>query len=308
VTRFLAFTHHDNKGSIMTRSAVIAATVLALGAGLSATPAAAQTTFGLDLAANNAYFWRGLTYTNKFVLQPDAYLTIPIGPASFTAGGWGNIEPGQYNNFTNDLSEGAGVASFDLTEFDWWGEFNLPVGVATLTAGATGYIFPNDSVKVAANIANGAYYGYTSANNTIEIYGKVALNVLLSPKLAVWYDVDKIDGAYFEGSIGHGIPLGVTTLNLGALAGFSANQGCKPDALGACTVSGNFYDDGLTHVDLSASVGIPAGPVTITPNIHGIITNDQWTKVSSPTKLNEGFKVLFGATVSWSKALGGAKK
>ena len=307
MTQIPAFTHHDNRGSTMKRSAVIAASVLALGASLGARPAAAQTTVGLDLAANSSYFWRGLTYTNKFVLQPDAYLTFPLGPLSFTVGAWANVEPGQYNSSAGDISEAAGVSSFKVSEVDLWGELNLPVGLATLTAGATRYIYPNDSAKVATSLNNGAFglFAFTKANNTVDIYGKVALNVLLSPKLAVWYDVDKVKGAYFEGSISHGIPLGITTLNLGALAGYSAGQGSCTQP---CTELANFLDNGLTHVDLSASVGIPAGPVTITPNVHGLITNDKWTKVTSPTSLDKGFKLLAGATVSWSKALGGKKK
>jgi hypothetical protein len=302
----------------MKRSAIIGATVLALGAGLGASPAAAQTTLSGDVALNSQYFWRGVTYTNKFVIQPDLSLKFPLGPGSFTAGSWANIEPGQYNDASKDISQAAGISPFKLTEFDCWGEFNLPVGVATLTAGVTGYIFPNDSAKVRFAInSDGQYAGFTKADNTVEIYSKVALSVPLSPSLAVWYDVDKIKGAYFEGGISHDIPLsGTRRLTLGALAGLSASQGCEPDSSGVCrvTTSWNFQYEGLTHVDLSAAVGIPVGPLTITPNIHGIITSDPLTKITrpdptSPTGIQtKDFKVVFGATIQWSKGLGGKKK
>jgi hypothetical protein len=130
-----------------------------------AEPAAAQATIGWDASLFSSYVWRGVTYTNKPVLQPDLYVTIPLGKASFTAGGWANIDIGKYDGST-DLSGRAAVGL--LAEFDWWGEIGIPAGKATLTAGATGYIFPNDA-------------GFTSDANTIEIYGKVALDVPLSP-------------------------------------------------------------------------------------------------------------------------------
>src|SRR5262249_36768855 len=125
------------------RRSVVLGSALALVGVLSA-PAAAQTTFGWDAAVFSSYVWRGLTYTNKPVLQPDVYLTFPLGSASFTAGGWANIDIGKYDNASNDLSESGGSSAFNLAEFDWWGEFGFSAGRATLTAGATGYLFPND--------------------------------------------------------------------------------------------------------------------------------------------------------------------
>ena len=276
----------------------------------AAAGSASAQTVGADLALNSAYFWRGLSLSNKPVIQPDLYLTFGH-KVTFTAGGWGNIELGKYDDPNNDLSEGAGTGAFNLTEFDWWGEFNLPAGIVTLTAGATGYIYPNDKDAVATAIANGAYYGLTSDNNTTEIYGKVALGVPLSPKFAIWYDVDKIKGAYME--LSAGLPIHLTPvlpLQLGVLAGFSAGQGCEPDSAGVCqaTDSWNFHDDGLTHVDVSASLPISAGAISITPNVHGIITSDDATKVSKPTESNAGFKFMVGVTLSWSKSLGASEK
>lgn len=287
----------------MKRGLVVGATALALTLGATGQAAAQNTTtLGVDAALNSAYFWRGVTYTNKPVLQPDVYLTFG-SKLSVTGGGWANIELGQYNSST-DISEGGGLYSFYLTEFDWWGEASYPVGIATLTGGVTGYIFPNAA-------------GYTPANNTVEIYGKVALGTVLSPKLSVYYDVDKIDGAYFEASVGLPIKLSPgLSLNLGALMGVSAGQGCDPVS-GACTVSGNFYDNGVTHVDISAALPFTAGPFSINPNVHGIIGVDDWTTITSldPGSTTDvggytgvsshDFKAEFGVTISWSKAFGG---
>ncbi|MEO8139934.1 MAG: hypothetical protein ABI742_09815 [Gemmatimonadota bacterium] len=262
----------------------------ALAAMATATPASAQVTLGWDAAVFSSYVWRGVTYTNKPVFQPDLYLTIPVGAASITAGGWANVDIGKYDGAT-DLSESGGSSAFNLAEFDWWGEIGVPVGVATLTGGATGYIFPND-------------VGFTKASNTVEVYGKIALATPLSPKLSAYYDVDKIKGLYVEGSIAHGIPLGAATLTLGALAGWTGGQeinSSKPNELF------NFNDKGLTHIDLSASVGFSAGPLSITPSIHGVFGQDEFTKFTKANSKSD-FKIWGGATISWSKAFGGKEE
>jgi hypothetical protein len=278
----------------MQRANLVVAALFVTGTLACATPGQAQVTVGADLGAFSSYVWRGITYTNKFVLQPDAYLTVPVGNASITAGGWFNIEPGKYDGAT-DISESGGQSSFDVAEFDWWGEVGYPVGKVTLTAGVTGYLFPND-------------FGFTKAANTVEIYGKAALDALLSPKLAVWYDVDKIKGAYFEGSISHSIPASEkVSVTLGALAGLNAGQGIPSDPLS--DESFNFADDGFTHLDLSAAVPFAAGPLSFSPAIHFVITGDdatKFTKIDETTGLpnSKDVKVWGGVTISWSRALG----
>jgi hypothetical protein len=185
-----------------------------------------------------------------------------------------------------------------VAEFDWWGEFNYPYQKANFTLGATGYYFPNDA-------------GFTKAANTIEIYGKVGLSVPLSPKLAAWYDVDKIKGAYFEGSISHSIqPEGQKfSVVLGALAGLNAGQGIPDDP--TSDQSFNFVDNGFTHLDLSAAVPFTAGPLSISPIVHFVVTGDEQTKFTEFNQTTGEFnskdvKVWFGGTISWSRALGAA--
>jgi hypothetical protein len=277
----------------MQRANLVVAALFVTGTLACATPGHAQVTVGADLGAFSSYVWRGIDYTNKFVLQPDAYLTIPLGSASFTAGGWFNIEPGKYNG-ASDISEGGGASSFDVAEFDWWGEVGYPVGKVTLTGGATGYRFPNNA-------------GFTKAFNTVELYGKALLAAPLSPKLAVWYDVDKVKGAYFEGSISHSLPASEkVSVTLGALAGFSAGQGAKAGELN------NFVDDGFTHLDLSAGVPFSAGLLSFSPALHFVITGDENTKFTKkdPASLtgfnSKDVKLWGGVTISWSRALGKA--
>jgi hypothetical protein len=256
----------------------------------TATPAAGQTV-GADLALFSSYVWRGLSLTNKPVAEPDIYVTIPAGKASVTLGGWANIDLGKYDDPNDDISESGGTSAFNFAEFDPWAEVSFPVGEkTTLTAGATAYIYPNDA-------------GITKDANTVEIYGKAAFDVPLSPKLAVWYDVDKINGAYFEGSLSHTIPASEkVSVVLGALAGLSAGQGI-PDS---GDDSFNFADDGFTHLDLSAGVPLTAGIFSITPALHVVINGDDFTKVTSPTNTDKSVKLWGGVTLSWSKSYGAA--
>ena len=283
----------------MSRAKVLGVALAFAGAIAAAAPAAAQVTVGADVALFSDYVWRGITYTNQFVIQPDAYVTIPAGKGSITGGGWFNIEPGAYDgagDISENGAEGAGVA-----EFDWWGELNYPVGVANLTGGVTGYVFPND-------------LGFTSDFNTVEVYGKVALGVPLSPKLSVWYDVDKVEGLYLEGSVSHALTVGPKlSINLGAIAGFNSGQDADLDANGLPQADFyNFIDKGFTHLDLSAAVPFSAGPFSISPVVHAVITGDDATKYDgfdTNGNLNsKDVKFWFGATISWSKAFGGEEE
>jgi len=262
-------------------------------AALGAVPAAAQE-IGVDAAFNSRYEWRGVTLTNNWVVQPDAWVSFPVGAASITVGGWGNVELGAYDDPQDDISEN-GTGGAGLTEFDWWGEVAFPVGIATLTGGATGYIYTGDKNDT-------GFLNLTSDANTTEIYGKVDLGVMLNPSFAIWYDVDNIKGAYMEFGVSKGVPLGATELTFGALMGLSAGQGVDDDP------SANFKDDGVTHFDISAEASFNAGPFAITPTVHMILGQDDWTKWSTPTDTDEDVKFWFGASIGWSKAFGGGEE
>jgi hypothetical protein len=269
----------------MLRSKVLGAAVLAVVASASARTARAQATVGADLGVFSGYVWRGVSMTNRPVGQPNVYVAIPAGNASVTVGGWANVDLGRYDD-TDEFSQSGGESSLNLSEFDPWAEVSVPMGKATLTGGVLGYVFPND-------------FGFTDDFNTWEVYGKVGLGVPLSPKLAVYYDFDKVNGAYLEGSVAHSLPLGSLSLNLGALGGFSAGQAesDSPDELN------NFVENGFTHLDLSAGVPIPAGIFSITPVIHFLVNGDEATKFTSPGEESD-VKLWGGLTISWSRALG----
>lgn len=279
----------------MQRANVVGVALFAVSALFGSTPAQAQATVGADLDLFSSYVWRGLSLTNKPVAQPALYISFPAGNAEVSVGGWASIDLGKYDDLADDISESGGSSAFNFAEFDPYAEISFPVGKATLTGGATAYIYPNDE-----NAPND-FFLLTSDANTVEIYGKAALDVPLSPELSIYYDVDKIKGAYIEGAVSHSLALSEkTSLDLGALAGFSAGQGVSDDP----DESANFFDDGFTHLDLSAGIPFTAGAFSLTPVLHFQISGDEITKITSPSNLDKDVKVWGGVSISWSKALG----
>jgi Bacterial protein of unknown function (Gcw_chp) len=286
-------------GDTMQRVKVFAA--LLLGAGLCTAPerALAQAEIGAQVDLFSAYVWRGLSLTNKPVLQPDVWISFPAGNASITVGGWSSIDLGRYDDVNDDISESGAISSFNYAEFDPYAEIAFPVGKSTLTFGGTAYIYPNDGDS--PDIAND--FGLlTTESNTLELYGKAGFDILLSPEVSVYYDVDKIKGAYIEATASHDLQLGEkVALSLGALVGFSAGQGISDDP----DESSNFDDDGLTHFDFSAGLPLTAGVFEITPVLHLVVGVDDRVKITSPTNTSDA-KLWGGVSIGWSKALGEA--
>ncbi len=256
--------------------------------------AAAQTEVGAQLDLFSAYVWRGLSLTNKPVAQPDVWVSFPAGNASITVGGWANVELGKYDDPEDDISESGGLSAFNLAEFNPYAEVGFSTGKASITGGIIGYIYPND-LDDAAN----PDFALDSESNTWEIYGIVGFDLPLAPELSLYYDFDKVKGAYLEGAVSHSLPLGEThTLDLGGLVGLNLGQGFSPD-----DESFNFEDDGLTHVDFSAAVPLTAGVFSITPLLHLQISGDEFTKFHSPTSDGSDFKLWGGVSIGWSNAV-----
>lgn len=263
----------------MRRSFLSAASLAAL---LAAAPAAAQATVTANVALNSAYFWRGITFSNRPVVQADVSLAVPVLGGSLAGGAWANYEPGTYAK-PRDISMNAEDGP-DVTEVDLWAEYAYDFGATSVAAGVLAFRFPNES-------------GFTEDLNTTEVYGRLAVDGPLSPSFTVYRDVDKVIGTYAEGSVSQSVALSDwTTITLGALAG--ASWGHTPDE----SENANYARDGLTHVDLYVSAPFTSGRVTITPTAHVVLGNDPVTRVSAPGQESE-VKTWIGARVTWGAAL-----
>jgi hypothetical protein len=256
--------------------------------------AEAQTEVGAQLDLFSAYVWRGVTYTNKPVAQPDVWISFPAGNASITAGGWANVEIGKYDDPANDFSESGGLSAFNLAEFNPYAEVGFSSGKAAITGGIIGYIYPNDLDDAPNDLT-----ALDSESNTWEVYGTVGFDVPLAPELSLYYDFDKVKGAYLEGAVTHSVPLGEShSLDLGALVGLNLGQGFSED-----DESFNFDDDGITHLDFSAGVPLTAGIFSIMPVLHLQVGVDDVTKFHSPDSDGSDLKLWGGVSIGWSNAV-----
>ena len=147
--------------------------------------AAAQTEVGAQLDLFSSYVWRGVSLTNKPVMQPDLWVSFPAGNASITIGGWSSIDLGQYDDPDDDISESGGLSAFNYAEFDPYAEVSFTTRKTTITGGITAYIYPNDVDEA----PNG---GLGSGSNTWEAYGKVGFDVPLAPEFSIYYDFEKV--------------------------------------------------------------------------------------------------------------------
>jgi hypothetical protein len=265
-----------------------------MSSGFFVRPVQAQAEIGADLELASSYVWRGLTLTNQPVAKPAVYVALPVGNASLTVGGWGNIDLGRYDDPADDIAEGGGSSAINLAEFNPYAEASFTAGKITLTGGIMGYLYPNDED------APNTFRLFTSADNTVELYGKLGLDAPLSPELSLYYDVDKVKGVYIEGSLSYSLPASETvSLDLGTVAGFSAGQGDTSDDLGEAP---RFDDDGFTHLDMSAGVPFTAGAISIAPVVHLLVNLDDRTKITSPADFDKDVKLWAGVSLSWSSA------
>lgn len=250
-------------------------------------PLAGQTVAGADASLMSRNVWRGLTYTNRPVLQPDLFLAIPRGRMTWTAGGWSNIELGRYDG-SGDLSQGGGRASPDVTEIDWWLEGTRRFGSAALTGGLAGYDYPNPS-------------GMTSSDNTLELYARGALAGPLNPRLSLFWDVDAYQGLYVEIGLSHRVPLS-PRLGLDLAARVGAATGLDPTPGGRSRYAGN----GLTHLDFSASTSVAAGGIVWTPVVHLVVASDPRVRITGPGEGHD-LKAWFGLRAAWTHVFTGAR-
>lgn len=227
-----------------------------------------------DLTLNSKYVWRGMTATDDAVLQPGFSANL----LGFGVGFWGNMDLSDYND-----------TEWKFNEIDYTLTYELNFPLVSFGAGLIYYDFPN-----------------TDADGTTELYLSASASVLLSPSLTVYQDIDNIKGAYWEASVGHGVPLSpMADLNLGATLGLGSKGylagyfGVIPsvDDPGEFT---DFTGASMSDLTLRASVPYKAVPFfTVTPAItYSTLLGDAKDSAKGYERNEDAF--YYGLTVSFS--------
>ena len=219
--------------------------------------------FGGDAVVRSSYIWRGVTRSSAWVLQPDLFLSASRDRSSITGGWWSTIELG-----SPDPAEptNAGLGQTWFGQNDLWIEVATRSDVMDFAAGATRYQF-----------VDGAFGQSADAVNTTELYATSRLSVgPLVPRVALWVDVSRVRGAYFETSLDLRVPVlpsyePIVAAYLSALAGWSVGQEINrqdPDE------AAYFHDSGLTHLDFGFDVAVGRKRRYVTVELHILAAQD----------------------------------
>ena len=202
----------------------ITAAALLLTAGLPAAMAEEEMpTADASVSIYSDYVWRGFGLSDdSIVIQP----SMTVGYKGFAANLWGNLDTDYFA--TND----AKYNETDIT-LSYDGAYEkLGYGI--------GYI----------------YYALDATDDTQEIYGTLSYDMLLSPTLTIYYDVDTFSGLYYVTfGISHSFAIGEkNSLDLGALVSYLDDD--------------EGYDEFHNGV-LSASMTFPLGKYfSLTPEVN----------------------------------------
>jgi hypothetical protein len=149
----------------------------------------------------NKYIFRGYELSrDSIVFQPG--LSASCG--GFSASFWGNIDSREHGtqNFMPDRYHHRSFNETDVTL-----SYTKVAGKLSLTGGWV-------------------YYGTKYADETQEVFGTVAYDVIGKPTISIYRDFDRYPGAYFNLAITHSFKMGGdVTLDLGASAGYMWGNG-----------------------------------------------------------------------------------
>ena len=165
-------------------------TLSMLGAGASVVLAEEEApTADASVSIYSAYIWRGFGLSDdSVVIQP----SMTVGYKGFALNLWGNLDTDYYATDTTKYNETDITLSYD--------------GAYEKLGYGVGYI----------------YYALNAADDTQEIYGTLSYDILLSPTLTFYYDVDHFSGAYYATfDISHSFTIAENyVLDLGALVSY----------------------------------------------------------------------------------------
>ena len=180
------------------------------------------------------YVWRGVVANSESVLQP----SISAGLMGINASIWGNM----------DLTDVNGQQS-EFSEIDYTVSYGVGLPMVSVEFGFIHYRFPD-----------------TGLDATTELFASAELGVLFSPSIAIYRDIDEVEGTYISLGASHDIAAGEgLNLELSANLGLGS-EGWTTGLFGA----GPQPADSTDMTDLLLSVGAPFHPVpllTVTPSV-----------------------------------------
>ena len=215
---------------MMARSKVLwCVAAMALGTA-SAAMAEDELSFEVTTDFFSKYVWRGQNVTDDWAFQPGISATY----GGLTGGFWGSLD------MTDENGE-----SGEFIEYDWYADYSGQL---------------NDTIGYSIG---GIYYYFPGGEATTELYAGLSFDVVASPSVTVYYDVDEVEGAYVAFGVGHsfedlaGLPFGID---------LSANLGWGDSSYNEAY----WGTDGgeLNDLTLSAAFPFEVGPVTVTPSVH----------------------------------------
>lgn len=257
----------------MRRLRLFVAAALLQGLGLPRC-AYTQVYLGLDAALSSPYVWRGITRANGWVAQPEAFLSVRVGRGFLSGGAWASYELGQAA--PDDLSD-LGPGGIGLAELNYWGQATWSLGLMQAALGGIRYSFRGTAPS-----------GRTSADNTTELYVDVrAISKYIVPGVALWVDVDRVRGAYVEGSATVPLlanPLAAPFIGLITRAAVGYTLGQEVNT-GDPAEGAYFSRAGVTHVDLAVSTDVTLHPLRV-PTVlrlegHAQVSTDDATRPTS---------------------------
>ena len=261
----------------------IPAFLLTASLGLVLVPlrAQAQATWSGTATLASSYVWRGVTSTNRPVIQPEVGLDVPFRGTTLSFGAWASVEPARYDG-PSDISAVYGLLPGPaFTQYSAWAHVAAELPGVSLSGGAETFLYPS-----VADLA--ALY------NTVELTVSASLALPLAPTFTAWYDVGAVRGAYFETSVWFEQQVRNQPISLSVTGGFNAGQG--PDRNEAHQAY--FARKGLTHIELSASTDYEMGTLTLSPAAHVIHGIDPYARITAPDR-QRSTKLWIGTAVSW---------
>ena len=175
------------------------------------------------------YVWRGINVTDDWSFQPG----FSAAYGGLSGGVWGSLEMTDENDQSGEFIE------YDFY-IDYSGQITDVIGYSV----------------------GAIYYSFPSFDDTTEIYAGLSFDVVASPSVTVYYDIDEVDGTYVALGFGHSLE-GLDELPFGV--DLSANLG-----FGDSSYNDAYWavdDAELNDLTLSAAFPFEVGPVSVTPSV-----------------------------------------